>query len=266
MATYNNSNWGEIRGRLGEAVGKKWKGMNIVTAYNKPKESKDDIKLLEKIRTTTDTQTRSKLLDEQVYQKGINVKYLFRLTNQIATQKYNDITIPIWEKLADKYRKVPANLFVKINTPILRHSMPDQNKLCNETNAPDLTKIEFTPQYSGPPIPSYAAYNTNTGEIKLNWETPEYIYENPDDKAYAVALYFKPIDLLLWTKSQKPWKELKLWGSAYMPVAIRNDKSAVLQIDTQLDQKSLFVFLFFKNSHNQFSRTYNVPITSLATS
>lgn len=251
MAKYIAAPWGLISGKLGEAVGRITKWGGVVVAYREHVNSKATLQLL--------AQFRDKQIEkENISLKTVNVQFIIKLIFNISKQNYNTLVFPVWKETANKHQYTPLNAFSKENHLQLLNSIPDRTQLCDTENNPDIGKLTFTPYASGPPIPVTSTYNPKTGELKINWENPEFLNLNPEDNAYIVTVYFKPKPIILWTKQENPWDILKSWNSSLNPVVIRKSKTASLQIDDNLNPEFLFAYLFFKNKNNSYSKTYSV--------
>lgn len=253
MAKYYAAPWGIIIGKLGEAVGKYYMGRAVVFAYSKNRNMKTKIEFLKQIRT-------GNLEKNQINEKTVNVRFVFKLLLEIAKLTKLSLINPIWNEKAKNDKRIPFNLFIGTNMNNLLHSIPNPKILCDTNNYPDMTKLELTPEYYGMPIPITANYDPEIGELKINWENPDYPNLKPEDETYIMALYFKPAPVILWTKHTNPWKTLKIWGNAEMPVTYRKNKIASILIDKYLDHSFLYAYLIFKSNNSHYSKSYCIPL------
>ncbi|MDD2889406.1 MAG: hypothetical protein PHE49_02035 [bacterium] len=258
MAIYINSPFGEIRGKLGGVVGTRLRGKKIVRIYRKPKKDPGSIALLKELK-------KGKISAKEMNIKIVNVRFLFKFFSGMSKQKYSSIIVPVWSNIAKVYQNTPSNMIHKFNVPVLFNSIPDKNKLCDETNIFDVSKIAFTPETYTPPFSISSNYNPETGEIKVSWQVTKWFYDaKPEDKVFCIAVYFKPKSLLLWEPKKDPWNIFKIWGTALVPVAQWKDEQASLPIDPNLKPEYLTTFFFFQYSNKRYSTTYSAKQEAFA--
>ncbi len=244
MAKYFNSSWGEIRGKLGEAVGSAYRGIGIVKAYRRHyNHSYDSIEWLSQF-------TEKEVNKEKIKVAQINVKFVFGLLNYIVHQYYETLIIPIWDLICKncRYRKLTgANLFIKLNYRYIYKSIPEPDEIYGSENMPDLRGLLLSDGDLEETKITSANYNKESGKLIVRWEPVCYLNGKLDDFVYIAAIYFPPPLLKNWLPESKSWESIRLWGDAINPVAKRGDGEAVIFIGKGLNPKYGVAFLFFKN-------------------
>lgn len=245
---------GIIKGKIGGFICQTYRGIPVIKMYKKPNQPYSTIKALKKVK-------QGKLRKNKIDAASINNHFIFGTITHLAhTYKYN-IFYKIWKDYHNYKRPIllPHEKFTKHNISPLCRSIPQKNKLCNSKNAPDWTKIRLAPEAPEPGIPITAGYEKETGKLKVRWSTPTYSRGNPDDETYLIAIYFKQPDLINWTKSNKPWKNLKAWGDTLTQTLTRKDNYAEIQIKQKLNPNYITAFLIFKNDYGYSSHPIIVP-------
>lgn len=252
---YTGSPWGEIHGKLGDAVGFKHKGRKMVRAYRKT-EPRASVKLLEQIR-------KHELPPEALSIKELNSIFSFGLISRVA-----NLAKPVILETSKNDGRTSLlgvrEIFMQENRGALQKSIPNLNQPASETNSPNLSILRFSYNPASDPVfPMSGDYNKETGIITVKWEMPVFIMRaSPEDKAYILALYFKNINIMDWSVINTPWQHLNFWGSVSQELALRTNLSASLEIPKNLNPKFLSIFLIFKDPQNIFTRTYPIKLNS----
>jgi hypothetical protein len=246
MGKYKGGPWGKISGKVGEAIGINYRGMQIIKGYVKPKDTGPTLMLSE-------TKKGNIELTPKIIKK-INHTFVFGIMANLSRTLEKDTILiyKIWKT---------RQAFASTNIRIL-DSSEKTKKLYASNNLPDLENINLTTRYGGPSPEVYSEYNNKDGKITVRWDTPSYISGEPEDIACLIVTYFKMNNLYDWTKTFQPW-HFKVWGSksvsgmpssTYLPK--RQDKELILEIDKNLNSKNIFSYLFFHNAKEGFSRSY----------
>lgn len=158
MAKYLGSQWGIIKGKLGNRVGTTWKGMPYLRVHFIPK------------RSNSPAQARSRLSFKDMVKFG------------------NMLPLSIYYKYADRRCMVVVNVFIKYNHSQAMKSTPAMGK----PYSPLVLRV-FPVGDIDPTLLTEALYNPDTGEVNLRWETTVSRKGKPDDKIWA-AVHSVPKD------------------------------------------------------------------------
>lgn len=245
MGKYFGSPWGSIRGKLDDAVGGYWKGIewNRVRVYP----------------TQRGTLALKRQLDEGLipaerfsYPQFNIRRCVLSPLGAIARQNLITLVYPVWEDLCSK-RKLAltgSNLFIKKSVTPFWESMPDHNAEYDEnTNAPNAETIVIS-DGNLEPIPSITgwAYDLGTGNNDINWDTAHYQNGADNDHVHWLV-YVEPI----FTVGYEPngW----LYGDAreVLPPGLpirRSDGSASFTTAPGLTAVKMVLYLFARDDAN----------------
>lgn len=255
MGTYTGSPWGHIRGKVDDAVGGVWKGIEWVRVRVFP--------------TQPGTITRYRLWKDDPTTpfsfKQFNIRRLVTQVLGYIARFGSNLTVwirPVWEALCDKrgWTMTGANAFIRRNAAILFASMENPAAEYKPTmpaiNAPDLTKMLVSDGDLEPAaVLETAVYNPETGALGLHWSSATFTNGSPDDIVNVIVAK-KPLlemedepDMTLWN-----WAP-KLFIYPFLPAppapavpATRADEGVEVMLPTGLDAANLTAYLFFRDA------------------
>lgn len=223
MAIYDNSAWGEIHGKLGDAVGGKSRGgiktirMNVVGKHMGTEEAV--------LEADKDESKRADINIKQFNQTHIAMAPI----TTIAYKFCKNLIFKVWEPATKGKPLTGANLFTKVNVARLCDSIPDKTKFYSPTNAPDLSKIILTDGRLEPAFIKSAVLSDKTSEITVTWEPRNFSTGSPDDEVFLSAIYWKIPDSDKWYPDFDPCRTMIMWTNDFTPLAKRQHGTAVLK-------------------------------------
>lgn len=244
MGTYTGSPWGNIRGKIDDAVGGIWKGIDWVRVRVLP--------------TQLGTITKYRLWKEDPTNpfsfKQFNIRRLVtQVLGYVARSNSNivDWIRPIWDALVEKrgYTMTGTNAFVKRNAAILFASMTDENAEYEPTsNTPDLLEM-LVSDGDLEPVASITtcAYDPLTGSVDVVFNSETFTNGQPTDSVCCIIMK-KPLlqmedepDMTLWN-----WRP-QLFAYIFIPAdppAERSDGSFTVALPKDLDPTQLTLYMF----------------------
>ena len=242
MGKYFGSPWGFIRGKLNDAVGGYWKGIEWVRVRVFPTQ-RGTLKLYRLLKEGLITPERFSF-------KQMNIRRLvLQVLGWIGRTNLSTMIYPVWVKLCRK-RKLKLtgiNLFVRRNAPTLWASIPHRDQEYDATtNAPDMKQmlvsdgdLEPTPEAVG------CSYNPSTGKFHMEWNMSCTKNGKPDDYAY-ILVYREPIIDPLWQPNGWLYGKAELVEPPAVP-KIRANGTMEIDLPTGLTVTDLIGYVFFRD-------------------
>lgn len=241
MGKYIASPWGDISGKIGDAVGGSWKGIRWTRKRVIPENPGSIERHLACINDPT--------LCHLFSYKQMNVRRpILGMLGFVASHRLLDFILPIWQKLCDrrKLKLTGSNLFIKVNARRLYYSLPEGNELYSGSNLPDYTKMLVSIGRLEPVAGiSSVAYDDATGTVDITWN-PGHYTNGADDDTLFVAVYKKPEVGDLYYQP---------YGYLYLPTvtATRVDGTTSFSLEPGLTDTDLTIYLFFYNANIGYS-------------
>lgn len=241
MAKYIGSPWGAMLGKLQDAVGGKWKGINWTRTHFLPTQ-----------RGTLQLYQQWKDGEPVVFSlKQFNFR---RLSNSplgyISRINLETFINVIWDKFVNQhqYKMTGSNAFMKANAANLFASMPHiDQEFDPTTNSPDLKVIKVSDGDLEPTSNIIAAtYNTGTGVLGLTWNTTCYTNGQASDQAWIIALR-KPI-LDSWGRWGNWMPALFMYGPTQSSLSNRVNSGGSITLPTGLTAADLTAYLYFRDA------------------
>lgn len=249
MAISIGSPWGILIGKLGPAVGFRWRGMNLVRMKGKAKH-RGSYEWLEKVR-------RGEIDKGEVSKRLANAVSVRWGVNWLVKEGYSRIIYPVWEKLVRGRALTGGNLFFRENFPNLYYSIPERDKFISEGNLPDMMGLCLTDGIlEGSEI---EGVEYKDGIIRAKWGVECYRDGDADDGVHLFAVYLDKRKEAKWGPMIL-WGRLRLWGDGRLSIGKRGDGEGFLKVDKGLDARCLTVYLGFSNSGLGYSRTSGARI------
>ena len=222
MAKYIGSPWGEIRGKLDDAVGGVWKGIKWVRVRVLPTQ----LGTLEKYYLLKADPPG--ISPEQFSFPQFNIRRLvFQLLGTLGRMNKGNMILPVWERLAKmrNYALTGINLFVKTSAGLLWHSIPDPSiEYDITTNKPDLDLMKVSDgDLEGTTTITDVRYATATGILTVTFDSTIYKNGKDDDDVYVMA-YREPIVDATWRANGY------LYGNAITSLATRTAGTASITL------------------------------------
>lgn len=243
MGTYTGSPWGNIRGKIDDAVGGIWKGIDWVRVRVNPTQ----LGTITKYRLWKDDPS------EPFSFKQFNIRRLVtQVLGFVARSGSNtvDWIRPIWNTLVEKrgYTMTGTNAFVKRNAAILFASMDDDNAEYDPTtNKPDLLEM-LVSDGDLEPVASITtvAYDPLTGNADIAFDSNTFTNGKATDTIQVIIMK-KPLlqmedepDMTLWN-----WRP-ELFAYLFIPATgTRTDGSVIVNLPIGIDDTKLIAYLFF---------------------
>lgn len=224
MAYYIGSPLGQIRGRLGGLIFKKWRNKNIITT-------------LGTIKNTNSIKQR-------------NTRIIFSFLNSIATRKFKKLMLIHWRFLCkSRGGYTGRTLFVHKNGGPLYHSIPNKNKLISKNNRPEISRILLSDGNLEMVFRiENATYNKENGELWIEWDTRTFKDGSPEDIACIAAIYFKTYN------DWDAWWEITNYK--------RKEGKAKIITRENLEIKFITAFIFFITTTQGFKSTNRFSIST----
>lgn len=227
MGRFFPSGLGIVRGKVGNLIFQFRKGKGIV--YMNPVKTK-----------YTNTP------------KAKNSKYTFSLSSRLFFALRDEI----YNYLNIKRRFSPEkyNLFIELNKPALRNSIPDKSKVCGPDNWVDISKIYLTFGGRLCEIPAQIKeLKYDNDKLMVKWDTIAYNgVGKPDDVARIIILYCNPEKEQpptgIWEHRIENYSYCKAEIKVFSGVSTRGQGETIIELEPGLDPKYLTAFLFFTNS------------------
>lgn len=239
MAKYYNSVWGTIIGKVGNGIGTRVKGRNILRAYRKHiSHDKSSELAIKKVLS-------QKYIPDEVCIRLINYTHLVFSS---AVQLYNalkkaNIISSVWNPLSKKYI-TPINLFLKWNLSAFYRSIPNRALLCSDENLPALSQIFISIGYLEPPIILHTHIDNHT--LLIHWDTRAYSNGSQDDDVFILIFLFSlPHDF--WRSKQARKKTISFYPENMSSFGKRIDGSAKISLPVSFASGKITVFLFCGN-------------------
>lgn len=267
MAKYMSSSWGEIRGKLGDAVGGRARGgISTVRINTIGKHMGTEKAVLE---AGKDESKR-----EEITIRQFNQTHIAMTPVTIIAYKYcKSLMFKVWEPFARNCPLTGANLFTKRNVARLCDSLPDKTKFYSQTNMPDLSKIMLTEGNLESADITSASYSQQNCEISVTWYPLHLSNGTPEDDVCLAAIYWKIPESKNWYPDFNPCKTLRVWSPEYRQtsndftsLAKRHDGTAKLKLgepDTlflDMENSQLVVFLFLHNKSEGYSKSSSLKV------
>ncbi len=236
MGKYIASPWGDISGKIGDAVGGSWKGIR----WTRKRAIPENPGSIERHIACLNDPTLCHLFSYK--QMNIRRPVLGMLGN-VGMNTLHTLMYPVWQKLCDqrKLKLTGTNLFIKVNARRLYNSLPQTNELYSGSNLPDYTKMLVSIGRLEPVAAiNTAAYDDATGAVDITWNTGHYT-NGTDDDVLSVVVYNKPSVGDLYYQP---------YGWLYTPsvTATRVNGTATVNLAPGLTDTDLTVYLFFHNA------------------
>lgn len=237
MGKYTASPFGDITGKLGDAVGAKWKGKHWVRKRVNPKQrgTLDMYKLVKAGLIAPDNFSFRQMNIEKV---------ILQLLGRIGGKNMANMINPVWTKLCTEQdiKMTGIDLFTKNNFRRLWSSMTDQDKEYDaETNAPDMVKLVVSEGNLEPtPAVTDCTYNSNTGVVHIEWDMKCRNNGRADDYAY-VMVYKMPVVDSQWRANGQ------IFGTAISTDKTRGDGSMEINIPKRLSASDVIGYVFFRD-------------------
>ena len=253
MAKYIGSPWGYLRGKLNDAVGGVWKGIEWTRVRVLPRQ-RGTIKLLRMLQV-------GRIRPGVFSYRQFNIRRLvFQVLGWIGMSNIDNLMYPVWQRLANlrKYKLTHINLFVKRNAPSLWTSLPEPDKLWDKaTNNPDMNLMLVSDGNLEPtPGITTCTYDHLTGELTITWDTTCTKNGKPTDLAYVMA-YVEPIVDASWRANGY------LHGSALTSVGTRGSVAGgTITLPTGLPVSDVHGYVFFRDAADEIGYSPSVGITA----
>lgn len=244
MGKYIGSPWGFIRGKIGDAVGGAWKGVDWVRVRVLP--------------TQRGTLANYRLLKdgllplERFSYPQMNIRRaVTQVLGYIARMNMSNwINLP-WQALVDKrsWTVTATNAFVKRNAATLLSSMDRTIEFDEAANAPDLAQMLVSDGDLEAGYGFSASYDPLTGQVATVWDPVVYTNGSPDDLA-MLLIAKKPI-LESVGRNGTWYPELFIYGIHGLHPALpktRIDAAMTTSLPLGLDPADLTAYLFFRDS------------------
>ncbi|MDI6841148.1 MAG: hypothetical protein QMD71_09960 [bacterium] len=251
MAKYIGSPWGYLRGKLNDAVGGVWKGIEWTR-----------VRVLPRQRGTIDLWRRmmaGRIRPLLFSYKQFNIRRLvFQLLGWLGRANLECLMYPVWQRLCDlrKYKLTHINLFVLRNAPALWASIPNKDQIYSITNKPNMDfmlvsdgDLEPTPSITG------CTYNPATGALTITWDATHVKNGTDTDLAYIMA-YVEPVVDISW----RP--EGYLYGTALTSVGTRVAGTGTITIAAGLTPSAIHGYVFFRDAANLIGYSPSVAATA----
>lgn len=245
MGTYIGSPWGFVRGKIGDAVGGVWKGIEWARVRVLPTQ-RGTLELMRQMKAGT-------IPAERFSWKQFNIRRLiFGPLGWIGKSNMANLIYPVWESLCAKrkWALTGINAFVQRTAPALWVSLPSQDEEYDAvTNKPDMKEMLV----SDGDLEDVAAitsvnYTAATGALIIAWDAS--VVKNGDATDVALFMVFhEPIIDATWRPNGY------LYGSAipgvFPPITpVRGDATATMDLPTGLSGP-MTAYVFFRDSAHQ---------------
>jgi hypothetical protein len=184
MAKCFGSPFGKIYGKVGDAVGANWRGINTLRIKNIPTQ-RGTLELYNKLQEGTIDPSRFSY-------PQFNYRHVILNTiGTIGRQHMPDLIVPLWNTLLleRRWRMQGINALVKINSKRLYESMPDKTAKYNPvSNAPDYTVFRVSEGDLEPAKITSCSYNMFTGIVTVEWNPLIYGNGKMEDTPYLTAI------------------------------------------------------------------------------
>lgn len=252
MAKYMGSPWGFLRGKLNDAVGGVWKGIEWTRVRVLPRQRGT----LKKLRAMEDGRIRPEVFSW----KQFNIRRLaFQLLGWMGRKNIGNLMYPVWQRLCDarKYKLTHINLFVKTSLPDLWDSIPDKGKKYDAaTNKPDMNQVLISDGDLEPTSAiSSCTYDPLTGVLTVNWDTTVTQNGAATDLVYLMA-YVEPVVTASWRPNGY------LHGTALTDVATRTDGTGTLNLAIGLTAADVHAYVFFRDADDVIGYSPSLAVTA----
>lgn len=183
MGKYIGSPWGYIRGKLDDAVGGAWKGINWVRVRIEPTQRGT----LDKYRLFKDG-----LLDpSQFSYPQFNIRRcVLQVLGYVARFNLTSWIRPVWEELVTKrgWTMTGTNAFVRRNAATFFSSMLRTAEYVVGLNEPDLEDLLVSDGDLEGTTAGGATYVPGTGVLTVTWTASVFTNGAADDQAQVIVL------------------------------------------------------------------------------
>lgn len=247
MATYFGSPWGFLRGKLDDAVGGIWKGVEWTRVRVYPTQ-RGTLKLYRKLQ-------RGEICPEAFSYPQFNIRRaVLQVLGHIARMNLSTWIYPVWEALCKKrgWIMTGTNAFVRRNAATLLSSM-DRHAEYDDANQPDLTKMLVSNgDLEGPAAIESATYDATTGDLVVTWDPATYTNGHATDMAFVMVAK-KPI--LESIGEEGTWApKLYMYGTALIPeppgIPVKREEltmTLALPVGLDIIVEPLTAYLFFRD-------------------
>lgn len=257
MAKYFGSPWGFLRGKLNDAVGGYWKGIEWTRVRLYPTQRGT----YEKWRLMKDGLLPIELFSYEQF----NIRRLIlQLLGWIGRTNQSNLIYPVWMRLCrkKKLKLTGINLFVKRNAITLWASIPEQDEEYVEpTNKPDMNQMLVSDGDLEPsPAITSASYNPTTGIVAVDFDTTCSKNGKPTDFTFIMT-YAEPIVLPpTWLPNGHLWGTAKLPPPPAIPPA-RSVGHIEIPIEKGLDPLMVHAYVFFRDVANLIGYSPSISAT-----
>jgi hypothetical protein len=241
MAKYFASTFGTIVGKVNGNVGRRWRGINIITKYTVPS---DKGTLLKYQQMKDGIITPDKFSFPQFNLRRLIVNPIMHMGRH--NTEFIDF---VWntEVKARHLQMGGLNLMAKENITQLYGSIDKNLEFDPVTNSPDITKMIMSTGILEGTSSLSATYNPTTGIAALTWDTDH--YTNGADTDYAGFIIVKKPLLESYGRAGNWQPALAMYFQKYNPPPglpyTRASGTGEIAIDTGLDPDDLTAFIFF---------------------
>lgn len=238
MGTYIGSPWGFVRGKIGDAVGGVWKGVDWVRVRVLPTQ-RGTLGLYYDLKAGI-------INPERFSYRQFNIRRLIlQVMGWLGKMNLSTLIYPVWEVLRAKrgLALTGINLFVKTSARDFWNTLPDKDAEYDPvTNCPDVAKIMLS-DGDLETLGGFTSmvYDPITGNCTYNWDTGIVKNGKADDYVYTFA-YLKPIVTESWRPNGY------LYGRAdIVPVSKRSNGNVIMTIPAGLAVADVTGFIFCRD-------------------
>lgn len=264
MGKYIGSPWGYIRGKLDDAVGGAWRGINWVRVRILPTQKGT----LSKYRQYKDGE-----LDlSQFSFPQFNIRRcVLQVLGYVARFNITSWIRPVWEELVTKrgWTMTGTNAFVKRNAATFFNGMLRTAEYVVGSNEPDLLDLIVSDgDLEAPAGLTTAVYTTATGALVITWDAGIFTNGADDDEAQVIVMK-RP--LLESVGRDGTWYPA-LFAYPFLPAppapaapAERTDATVTLALPIGLAATDLVCYLFFRDAEGLigYSPSLSLQITAV---
>lgn len=254
MGKYFGSPWGFIRGKLDDAVGGVWKGVE----WNRVRIFPTQRGTLEKYRAYKD----GHIHPEAFSFKQMNIRRTtLQVQGHIGRSNLPNLIYPVWQALCTKrmWTMTGINAFVKRSAARFYNSMPHKDEEYDpETNAPDMCELLVSDGDLEGAAPLTCTYDTATGDLVITWDSTTYTNGDDSDFAFCVVLKKHSVETGMMEEIGRDgnwYPSVYLYGTAILipPPGVppkRLDGTLTMSLPPGLDISLLTAYLFFRDVEN----------------